>query len=83
MTASESVSYATLANASRVMFSGCAAVVDDIVFDANAAEGLELLDHRPIDVGAPRVGVRRGQQRIDQVNAGLHRHHHARARACA
>ena len=25
----------------------------DIVFDSNAAEGLEFLDHRPVDMGAP------------------------------
>src|ERR1700723_2807477 len=28
---------------------------DDIVFDPNAAEGLELLDDRPVDMGGPRI----------------------------
>ena len=35
---------------------------DDIVFDADAAEGPKLLDHLPVDVRTSRVGVRRSQQ---------------------
>src|ERR1700678_1150954 len=48
-----------------------------IVFDANTAERAQRLDHGPGDVRAPRIGMRRGQQGIDEVDAGLHRHHHA------
>src|SRR5271170_5701406 len=30
---------------------------DHVVFDSNAAEGLELLHHRPVDMVAARIGV--------------------------
>src|SRR3979411_3105959 len=49
----------------------------DIVFDSNAAKGLELIDHSPVDMGASRIGVRSGQQGIDQIYTRFHRHDHA------
>src|SRR6202042_2983001 len=50
----------------------------DVVLDANPAVGPQSLHHAPVDMAAARVVASGLQQRIDEKNAGLDRHHDAR-----